>query len=188
MQGRAFLAGIVLCLTAISSGSGPVLADQTDPRLDPLFAELKTADSLDAAQPIEAEIWGIWLRSDNDAVNQLMALGVARLNEGDFNRALAVFDRIVTLAPNFAEGWNKRATTLYLMGRYTESKSDIDRVLGLEPRHFGALSGLGLCNSQLHQPKEALEAFQRALAVNPNLPAVERNIDELKKQLARESI
>ncbi len=188
MRAPAILALILVSLAAVGSGARLSLADQTDPQLDRLFADLKSADNAAAARPIEAEIWRIWIHSDDETVNQLMALGVARLNADDYGPALELFDRIVKLAPNFAEGWNKRATTLYVMGRFAESKADIDRVLALEPRHFGALSGLGLCNAQLHLPKEALEAFQRARAVDPNLPGVAQNIDEMQKELARQSI
>ena len=98
------------------------------------------------ARPIEQRIWAIWARSGNKAVDLLMAEGIARLNGGENDAALELFDRVVRLAPSFAEGWNKRATTLYTMGQFEKSVQDIDKVLALEPRHFGALSGLGLCD------------------------------------------
>jgi tetratricopeptide (TPR) repeat protein len=163
-------------------------ADQKDPRLDGLFAQLKTVDSAEAAQPIEGQIWTIWLQSGNDRVDGLMAEGVAGLNENDYDAAYAAFSKIVALKPEFAEGWNKRATVLYLMGRFPESVADIDRVLALEPRHFGALSGLGLCDAELNKDQAALDAFTRALAVDPNLSGVRANIEELKKRIARHSI
>jgi tetratricopeptide (TPR) repeat protein len=187
-DGRKFLAVIALSVAVTIFLSGPTSADQSDSRLGPLFAALGAADSPESAQLIEAEIWQIWLLSDSDAVNQLMGLGVARLNAGDYSHALALFDRIVTLAPGFAEGWNKRATVLYLLGRYADSIADIDRALALEPRHFGALSGLGMCNARLHRTRAAIEAFQRALVIDPNLPGVERTMDDLRKQLKGESI
>jgi Flp pilus assembly protein TadD len=166
----------------------PAAADQNDPRLEQLATALKTAPTTEAARLIEQRIWSIWTESGIDAVDTLMAEGIARLNEGDNSAALSFFDRVVALAPNFAEGWNKRATTLYSMGRFEKSVQDIDKVLALEPRHFGALSGLGLCNIRLGKDREALAAFQRAATLDPNLPGVQANIEALKKRLIRDSI
>jgi tetratricopeptide (TPR) repeat protein len=166
----------------------PAAADQNDPRLEPLFTALKTAPTTEAARPIELGIWAIWAKSGDGAVDVLMAKGIARLNEGNNDAALELFDRVVTLAPSFAEGWNKRATTLYTIGRFEESTRDIDKVLALEPRHFGALSGLGLCDIRLGKDREAFAAFQRAAAVDPNLPGVQANLEALKKRLIKDSI
>jgi tetratricopeptide (TPR) repeat protein len=181
--------GIVsLIFAVIALAASPAVGDQKDPRLDKLFVQLKSAATVETAQSIEAEIWDIWMRSGDDKVDALMAIGVARLNEGDNDRALDAFNQMVRLAPDFAEGWNKRATTLYLMGRFTDSVRDIERVLALEPRHFGALSGLGLCNLQLNRDQEALRALERVASVDPNMPGLKLRIDELKKRLAKESI
>jgi Flp pilus assembly protein TadD len=185
------LAAGLLADALLASGllaSPAALADQKDPRLDGLFARLKVASDLAAAQPIEAEIWGIWMQSGDDNVDNLMAIGVAGLNEEDYNQAYEAFSRVVKLAPNFAEGWNKRATTLYLMGRFVESVQDIRKTLALEPRHFGALSGLGMCEEQLNKDKEALDAFQKALSLDPNMLGVKLSVDEIKKRLANSSI
>jgi tetratricopeptide (TPR) repeat protein len=168
--------------------AGVAHADQKDPRLDKLFQQLKTAANTEASQPIEEQIWEIWIESGDQNVDALMAIGVAALNDSDYAQAYRAFSRIVDLAPNFAEGWNKRATVLYLMGRYDESMKDIAKTLALEPRHFGALSGLGLCNAQLQKEKEALDAFEKALAINPNMPGIKLDADEMKKQLGDKSI
>jgi tetratricopeptide (TPR) repeat protein len=178
---------LLLLLAGLLAAPG-VGADQKDPRLDALFAELKSAESADAAAPVEAQIWEIWLQSGDAKVDAVMAEGIAALDEADYDTALAAFSDVVAQAPEFAEGWNKRATTLYLMGRLADSIADIGRVLALEPRHFGALSGLGLCNVQLEKDQAALDAFQRALAVDPNSSGVKRNIEELKKRIERHSI
>ena len=177
-----------LTLSLAVAALGPARADQTDPKLDPLFATLKTAGSPDAARSVEGHIWEIWGQSNDAKVDRLMAAGAASLGAGDYGRALAAFDQVVAMAPKFAEGWNKRATTLYFMDRYDESESDIARVLALEPRHFGALSGLGMCDMQLHRTKQALEALRRAQRIDPNLPGVAEHIDALQKMLERESI
>ncbi len=176
---------IVLALLAASHAAR---ADQTDARLDGLFAQLGTASSADAAQPIEAQIWGIWLQSGVDRINGLMGIGIAAMNQANYDDAMEAFSRVVTLAPDFAEGWNKRATVLYLMGRTTESMQDIDHVLALEPRHFGALSGLGLCNVRLGKDQAALDAFKRAAAIDPAADGIQTNIEETRKRIARHSI
>jgi tetratricopeptide (TPR) repeat protein len=163
-------------------------ADQTDSRLEGLFTELRTAESADAAAPVEAQIWQIWMQSGDEHVDNLMAVGVDAMNGDDLDGAFEAFSRVVAMAPKFAEGWNKRATVLFLMGRTAESISDIDHVLVLEPRHFGALSGLGLCNARLQKDKAALEAFQRAAAVDPQSEGIRRNIEETRRRLERHSI
>ena len=168
--------------------AGVAQADQKDPRLDKLFEQLKTASNTEMAQPIEEQIWNIWLESGDQNVDALMAIGVAAMNDSDYDQAYRAFSRVVDVAPNFAEGWNKRATVLYLMGRYEDSIKDIGKTLALEPRHFGALSGLGLCNAQLDKEKEALDAFEKALAINPNMPGIKLDADEMKKQLGNKSI
>ena len=180
------VAGAVAALVIGIYGSAS--ADQTDPKLAQAFADLKAAQTPEAAQQIEAGIWEAWGQSHNAAVDQLMAMGVARLSAGDYAAALATFDQVVAMSPKFAEGWNKRATTLYLMRRYADSERDIGRTLALEPRHFGALSGLSMCELQMKRTKQALDALQRAQAIDPNLPDIARNIDELKRQLAQETI
>ncbi len=166
----------------------PARADQTDPKLDPLFASLKAAQSPDDARSVEGQIWAIWGRSNDATVDRLMTAGITWLGAGEYGRALATFDQVVMKAPKFAEGWNKRATTLYLMERYDDSQRDIARVLALEPRHFGALSGLGMCDMRQHRTKQAIEALQGAQAIDPNLPGIASHIEELRKQLERESI
>lgn len=174
---------IVACLAA-----RPALADQADPALGGLFANLRAARTPEAAQDIEAAIWSAWGQSHDPAVDRLMALGSAALQITDYPAALAAFDQVVAVSPQFAEGWNKRATTLYLLGRYEDSARDIDRVLALEPRHFGALSGLSLCDIKLKQTKGALVALRRAQALDPNMADIDHNIHELTLQLERESI
>ena len=183
---RPWAMSLILALGLLAAAPG--FADQKDPRLDLLFSQLKAAANVEAAQPIEAEIWGIWMKSGDDNVDNLMAIGIAGLNDADYDQAYQAFSRVVKLAPNFAEGWNKRATTLYLMGRFADSVQDIEKTLALEPRHFGALSGLGMCNEQLNKDKEALDAFRRALVVDPNMPGVELSVEEIKKRLAKSSI
>jgi len=179
---------VALAFLLLGCALSPAQADQKDPRLDKLFLQLKGASSIEDAQPIEAKIWEIWSQSGDQNVDALMAIGASALNDEDYNQAYRAFGRVVQLAPNFAEGWNKRATALYLLGRYDDSIKDIAKVLELEPRHFGALSGLGLCNAQLDKEKEALDAFEKALAINPNMPGIRQDAEDMKKSLAAKSI
>ncbi len=161
----------------------PAGADQNDPRLDGLFLQLKSARSQAEARVIEEAVWRIWAVSGNEAADRQMARGVLAMHGGDHAEALAAFDRIVKIAPGFAEGWNKRATVHYLMGNHAASIHDIGKTLALEPRHFGALSGLGLVNLALGNEKAALEAFEAALEIQPHLPGANTRIKALRDKV-----
>lgn len=163
-------------------------ADQTDPRLKGLFEQLKTAPTPEAAAPLEAEIWTIWAKSGDSDLDQVFEVGSRAMALGDVNTALKVFDAIVHKAPNFAEGWNKRATVYYMMGDYEASLADIDRTLELEPHHFGALAGLGLVNIELDRDEAALDAFERVLRVAPQSQSARYNIEIVKQRIKDKSI
>lgn len=162
---------------------GPAVADQLDGRLDGLFDQLQTTSSQAEATAAQQQIWQIWVESDDIQVNRLMSSGIQALAAQQFAVALATFDRMVRQAPGFAEGWNKRATVHYLMGNYRASVVDIERTLELEPRHFGALSGLGLIYDAIEQPAAALRSFEAAVAINPHLGNTKLRIDTLRRQL-----
>ena len=183
-----WLSALLALTCLVGMGSGAAHADQNDPRLNDLFAQLKSATGYLKARTIEQQIWQIWLQSDNTEVTQLMGNGVEAMNSEDYKTAIADFTKITQLAPAFAEGWNKRATVLYMVGDYQGSLADVDKTLKLEPRHFGALSGLGLIDAALERDEEAIAAFERALAVNPNMPGVIDNIDQLKQRLKDKQI
>jgi tetratricopeptide (TPR) repeat protein len=176
-----FLAGLLL------SATDTARADQKDPRLDDLFAQLKSAGTLQG-RAIEQAIWTIWMTSDNDEVNRLMVEGVQAMQTDDYQTALADFTRMIQIAPDFAEGWNKRATVLYLVADYEGSRADVDKTLALEPRHFGALSGLGLIDVKLDRDEEAIDAWEKALALNPNMPAIRAQLDEARERLKDKQI
>jgi len=158
-------------------------ADQNDGRLENLFVRLLEAPGPGEAQRVEGRIWTIWLQSDDGAVQALMRDGLQAMQSGDYPRALSKFDQMVLIAPNFAEGWNKRATVHYLMGNYAKSLADIAKTLELEPRHFGALSGRGLVYVELEDERRALKAFEAALAIHPNLTSAAINAAQLRKIL-----
>ena len=155
-------------------------ADQTDPRLDDLFGQLRVVPNQDAADPIMHEIWRTWHATDDLNAQRDMQYGTDAMNAGQFPVAVAVFTRLVKRKPDFSEAWNKRATAYYVMGRYEESIADCIRVLDLEPRHFGALSGLGMIYSALDQPDVAIAWYTRALEVNPHLEGAKQAIARLQ--------
>jgi len=158
-------------------------ADQNDPRLDGLFTQLRRVTGYLQARTIEQQIWAIWSTSSNAEVNRLMSEGVDAITMQDFRSALADFTRIIEIAPDFAEGWNKRATVLWLVDDFEGSLADVDRTLALEPRHFGALAGLGHIQAALDHDEEALVAYEKALAVNPHMPGIVTSIEQLKQRL-----
>jgi tetratricopeptide (TPR) repeat protein len=161
----------------------PARAGQDDPRLDELFARLKAPLSGREAATVQSQIWSIWIEGDNEDVNLTMRQGVQAMARQDFDAALSAFDRVVELAPGFAEGWNKRATVRFLMEDYPGSVLDIERTLLLEPRHWGALSGLGQINLALDRKEAALKAFEAAIAINPHLDSVRAAVESLKKEI-----
>ena len=163
-------------------------ADQKDSRLPALFDQLKAAATAEEAKPVEMQIWSIWTASENAEVNRLMAEGTAAMSMQDPKTALEDFTRIVEIAPDFAEGWNKRATLFYLLGQFDASMADIDHTLELEPRHFGALSGLGLIQMMLEHDEQAVDAFERALSIHPQMTGPRANIDVLKERIKSKSI
>jgi len=130
----------------------------------------------------ERALWAVWSRSGDPDVDRLFAIGVAQMNE---RQALAVdtFSEIIRRKPEFAEGWNKRATVYYLLGDYPRSLADCDEVMKRNPYHFGALSGYGMIYLQLGDPARALGYFERALAVNPNLESVTETVQMLRRLL-----
>ena len=133
----------------------------------------------------EAAMWEVWSRSGDLEVDRLFAAGVQDMSEGRWTDAVTTFTKIIAKKPDFAEGWNKRATAYYLMGEYKKSLADCDEVMKRNPFHYGALSGYGMIYIQLDEPRRALEYYQRALDVNPNLDGVKNAIEILHDALIR---
>jgi tetratricopeptide (TPR) repeat protein len=133
----------------------------------------------------EKALWEVWSRSGDAEADRLFAIGVEQMQAGKGDAAVETFTRVIARRPEFAEGWNKRATVYYLLDEYAKSLADCDEVLKRNPYHFGALSGYGMIYLQIDQPTRALEYFERALAVNPNLSSVQAAAERLKVQLIR---
>jgi tetratricopeptide (TPR) repeat protein len=184
----AVVFALFTALAAALPAASPARADQNDGRLKGLFVQLLEAPGPGEAQILEGLIWSIWVQSDDGAVRALMQSGVDALSRGDYPHALGKFEQMVVVAPDFAEGWNKRATVHYLLGNYAQSLADIARTLELEPRHFGALSGRGLVYMALEDEARALKAFDAALAIHPNLTSAAINAAQLRKILRERDI
>ena len=174
---------LTLLITMAPSWGKTGWANQNDTRLDSLFSQLQITDSGQKARTIEKFIWKIWRESGDESVDQLMVDGVKAMGGGNYEGALIAFNSIVKGAPNFAEGWNKRATLYWLMGDFEKSVEDINRTLALEPRHFGALSGLAMIRESQERPLDALQAFERALEIYPAMPNAAQRIRTLNRQL-----
>ena len=180
MPGFFFKYSVILFLVLIFSIS-PIIAGQNDTRLNNLFERLRATHDQDEARDIEGTIWEIWTESENVNVNRAMLTGIASMHAGQLGTALNKFNEVIQLAPDFAEGWNKRATIYYLMNKFDRSVNDIAQTLRLEPRHFGALSGLGLINQAIGQTTAAITAFEHALDLNPHLPGLKEKVTKMKK-------
>jgi tetratricopeptide (TPR) repeat protein len=148
-------------------------------QLDTLFAHLHQPGI--APGPVEAKIWALWGASDSPTAEVLLTQAQRAINDGAPAEALSILNRVIATYPDFAEAWNKRATLYFMMKRYDQSLADIDKVLDLEPRHFGALAGKGLILERQKKYSQARTAYEDALAVNPNLEQVKDALKELDR-------
>jgi len=174
MQMRGPIVGLVLgALAGAGMGFVPltpaVAQSERDAALDILFEQLRNASSPQEAQRIDQQIWVIWTTPDDPMLAAQMAEILEARRVMDIERAMELIEAVVARHPDYAEGWNQRATVNFMLGDFEASLADIDRVLMYEPRHFGALAGKALIHRQLGQDQEALEAMTRALAVHPFL-------------------
>lgn len=179
---RTLLFALMVVCTAATAAGG-AMADQNDPRLDDLFGRLKKAETVQQAVGIEQQIWSIWVHRGDVRIDSHMALGIKAMEIGELAVALREFSKVTILDPEFAEGWNKRATVHYLMGNFEESVGDIQRTLALEPRHYGAISGMGLIFDVTENPAGALKAWQQVLKITPFNTSVQQRIEALKAEL-----
>ena len=174
-----FCSFFLLCTSFISQAS----ADQNAAELPELFSALKAAGSASQARQVESEIWLKWLDTQNDKTADLLQRVLDSMSAGELDDALSASTEIIESDPEFAEGWNKRATVYYLMGRYDESVRDIHRTLQLEPRHFGAISGLGLIFLRTGDLPAALDAFRKVLDISPQSANARRSVAQVESEL-----
>jgi len=151
--------------------------------LDFLFGALKVAPDEDSAKHVEARIWALWNQTSSDTTALLMQRANAAMEAKQMDVALKLLDVVIKLRPDYVEGWNRRATLYYLQNDYTHSLEDIEQVLIREPRHFGALAGLGMIMQELGDDKRALDAFRKALDVNPHLDKVPELVKTLTEKV-----
>ena len=175
---------VLTCLLAscLIFSSLSTRADQNDPELDRLFSTLLRTDDLSQGSRITEEIWQRWRQVDNLAIKDLLATGILAMSTDDLELALDSFDQVIEEAPEFAEGWNKRATVYYLMGEYNHSIRDIRQTLLLEPRHFGAMAGFVWILLYQRDFEMAEYVLRKALSVNPFLVDLRRQLQTLMNQ------
>lgn len=151
--------------------------------LDFLFGALKVAPDEASAKHVEGRIWALWTQTPSDTTALLMSRAKAAMEAQQMDVALKLLDAVVKLRPDYIEGWNRRATLYYLRNDYTHSIEDIEQVLAREPRHFGALTGLGMIMQDLGDDKRALDAFRKALAIDPYLDKVPELVKTLTEKV-----
>ncbi|WP_440670271.1 tetratricopeptide repeat protein [Candidatus Pelagibacter sp. HIMB1483] len=165
-----------------------VSADDRVDQLNMLFNELKINNPI-IANEVEQKIWKIWSTHPNDEkLTSLLAEGSNLVNNDKYSEAIDVFSKAIELDPLWAEAWNKRATVLYLSGEFEKSQNDIDKVLELEKRHFGALAGQGLVNIHLKNYEKAIESYEKAKEIYPSMKSPEIMIKQIKKLIKEQSI
>lgn len=175
-----FVIVIALLLAIVGAAAH---ADQNAEKLDSLLQELAAAKDPITAQAIEQEVWRAWMDSGNEDVNRELEAGIRAMDRGRLDEAIRRFSTVIEKAPNFAEGWNKRATAYYLNNELVESMQDIRQTLHLEPRHFGAISGMGLIYLRLGDDLAALQAFEEVLKIYPLSPGANQHVKQLTKKL-----
>ncbi len=195
-----------LCLALVlgAAGLAPAVAQQVEPpakqkklpeappklpkvdrtkNLDFLFGALKAAPDEVSAKHVEARIWAIWLQTPSDTASLLMSRAKTAVDAKKIDVAIKLLDSVIKLRPDYIEAWNRRATLYYMQNDYGRSLADIQQVLIREPRHFGALAGLGMIMQEVGDEKRALEAYRKALAVNPHLEKIPDQVKALTEKV-----
>jgi tetratricopeptide (TPR) repeat protein len=194
----AMIAAVPMAAFAQDPGAGPLRQPKKLPEapsklpkvgadrnrgLDFLFGALKAAPDEASAKHVEARIWALWMQTPSDTAALLMARAKAAMDAQQLDVALKLLDAVIKMRPDYAEAWNRRATVYYLKNDYGHSLADIEQVLVREPRHFGALAGLGMIMQDIGDEKRALDAFRAALAVNPYLEKVPELVKTLSEKV-----
>jgi tetratricopeptide (TPR) repeat protein len=195
-----YLAGLLLAALATAIAPRPSLAqhdgtaDLSDKTpafhrgertqsIDFLFGALKAAPDDASAKAVEDRIWAMWTSAGNDTTGLLMSRAKKAIDDDDYNLALRLLDAIIEIKPDYTEAWNRRATVHFLKKDYANSLADLSKVLAREPRHFGALSGLGLIMQDIGDDKRALDAYRKALDVYPRLKGVTEKVKSLTEKV-----
>ena len=166
----------------------PPAAAKAENRLDTLFSELKRERNEKAAERIAGRIWEEWSRSGSASIDLMMGWSKTAMDNKKFDVALDFLDQVVTMEPTYAEGWNRRATVHFMMQNYAKTMSDINHTLQIEPRHFGALSGMGQIMKNTGREELALRAWERVLDIYPMMRSAQNEVATLSEELAGEGI
>ena len=163
-------------------------ASERDYQLNKLFDELKI-NNYEISKKTEQKIWDIWSKHPIDnKLTQILDEGSKHVRNQELVQAFDIFTKVIELDPTWAEAWNKRATVLYLLGDYNGSQKDIDEVLKLEKRHFGALAGEGLVNIKLKNYEKAIKSYQKAQKIYPSMKSPNIMIEKIKELIKQQSI
>ncbi|CAH2406235.1 tetratricopeptide repeat protein [Mesorhizobium ventifaucium] len=183
-----FLFGSASLPAQADDAVAPPVATTREARLDQLFVDLKRERNEKAAERIAARISHEWSQSGSASIDLMMQWSQKAAEDKKFDVALDFLDQVVTLQPAYAEGWNRRATVHFMMNNFGKSMADIDRTLQLEPRHFGALSGLARIMAVTGHKQSALEAWQRVLSIYPMMRSAQDQVGTISEELAGEGI
>jgi tetratricopeptide (TPR) repeat protein len=194
-----YLAGLMLAALATAIAPHPSFAQQdggaapsdkatayhrgAGQSIDFLFGALKVAPDDASAKAVEDRIWAMWTAAGNDTTSLLMSRAKRAIDDSDNDLALRLLDAIIEIKPDYTEAWNRRATVYFLKKDYANSLADLSKVLTREPRHFGALSGLGLIMQDIGDEKRALDAYRKALDVYPRLKGVSEKVKTLTEKV-----
>ena len=182
---QKFIGILVLGLLFFSNAN----SEERELELNKLFNQLKNNSDASLAFEVEMKIWNIWsTHPSQENLTQLLASGSNLMTQHKLNKAYETFSKVISLDPNWAEGWNKRATVLYMLGRHEESQEDINEVLKLEKRHFGALSGQGLVQIELKNYERAINSYKEVQKIYPSMQSPKIMIPQLKELIKSESI
>jgi tetratricopeptide (TPR) repeat protein len=170
----AMLLGVMLGTNVLAQNGG------SSPMLDTLFAKLQTATDPMAVQSLEAAIWEQWILVPDGEQRELMMRGIAEMQQRQLKQSVDTFSKLIEVAPDLSEAWNKRATAYWLLGNFPASLNDICETVKREPRHFGAYSGLGMIRAEMGEYPRAVAAFELARKHNPHIVGIDDEIDRLK--------
>ena len=182
---HSFFFSILLSLIFISNTKA---ADQ-EVQLNMLFNQLKQSKNEFVAQEVEQKIWKVWsTQPKNKKLTLMLAEGSSLVNDRQFKKAILIFSKVIDLDPSWAEAWNKRATVMYMIGEFKKSQQDINKVLELENRHFGALAGQGLVNIELKNYEKAIKSYENAQKIYPLMKSPDIMINQIEVLIKKELI
>ena len=188
MRAFALLLSLFLLVGPVAAQSLPGTSTQSEDqsenqseKLDRLFGKLRGKATAAEAFSTESKIWGLWMSGGSETENAALQSASTAMSIGDFRQSESMLNSLISTTKQYPEAYNKRATLYFMMGRYNESLADIVTTLELEPRHFGALSGRGMIYQKLGKDREAKQAYEDALAINPNLPGASFAVKQLEK-------